>query len=88
MLRAVFPALRVLRFCDANKPAKIKIYYLYNRAENSLLISSSLLSDHSLFGFLEEEFTEGVDEELEEVFRCTKDDLNENEEFKSTEMER
>ncbi len=43
-----------------------------------MLRSNSLLSDYSLFGFLEEEFTEGVDEELEELFACTKNDLNKN----------
>ncbi len=65
LLRAVFPALRALRFCDANKPAMDKIYYLCDRVENALLRSSSLFSNHSLFGFLEQE---GVDEKLEEVF--------------------
>ena len=88
LLRAVFPALRALRYCDANKPAMDKIYYLCDHAEKALLRSNSLLSDYSLFGFLEEEFTEGVDEELEEVFGCTKDDLNENEVLNLPENER
>ncbi len=48
---------------------------------------SSLLCDHSLFSFLEEEFTERVDEELEEVFDITKDHLNENKELKIIENE-
>ncbi len=72
-----FPALRALRFCDVNKLAMDKIFYLCDWAQNFLLRSSSLLSNHSLFGFLEMEFTEGVEEELEEVFGCTKDDINE-----------
>ncbi len=58
------------------------IYYLHYRAENALLRSSSLLSDHSLFGFLLEDFMEGVDELLEEIFGVTKDNMNENEELK------
>ncbi len=74
----MFPTLRALRYCDENKPAMDKIYYLYDRAEKALLISNSLLSDYSIFGFLEEEFTEGVDEEFQVVFICTKDDLNKN----------
>ncbi len=79
LLSAMFPALRALRYCDANKPAIDKIFYLYDHAEKALLRSNSILSDFSLFGFLEEEFREGVDEELEKVFGCMKDDLNENE---------
>ncbi len=75
----MFLALRVLRYCDANKPALGKIYFLYDWAQNALIRSNCLLSDYSLFGFLEKEFNEEVDEEMEEVFGCTKDDLNENE---------
>ncbi len=51
-----------------------------------MLRSSNLLSDHFLFGFLAEELTEGVDEELEEVFGCTKDNLNKNDELKVIEI--
>ncbi len=80
----MFLALRANRYCDANKQAMDKIYYLCDHAEKAWLRSNSLLSDYSLFGFLEEEFTEGVNKELEEVFGCTKDDLNE----KSVELAR
>ncbi len=62
LLRAVFSALMLLRYCDENKPAMDKIYYLCDCAEKALPRSNSLLSDYSLFGFFEEEFTEGVDE--------------------------
>ncbi len=41
LLRAVSPALRVLRYCDANKPAMNKIYYLCNRGQDALLRSNS-----------------------------------------------
>ncbi len=64
VLRAVFPALRVLRYCDANKPVMDKIFYLCDSADNALLRSSSLLNDCSLFGFLDEELIMGVDEEM------------------------
>ncbi len=77
-----------LGYCDANKPAMDTIYHLCDRAHNALLRSSSLLSDHSLFRFLLEEFTEVVDEELEEFFGVTKDALNKNEELKIIESER
>ncbi len=33
LLRAVFPALRALRYCGANKPAMDKIYHHYDHAE-------------------------------------------------------
>ncbi len=33
-LRAVFPTLRALRYCDSNKPTMDKIYYLFDRAQN------------------------------------------------------
>ncbi len=82
LLRAVFPALGALRYYDANKPVMDKIYYLCDCDGKALLRSNSLLSDYSLFGFLEEDFTKGVDEELKEVFGCTKNDLNENEVLK------
>ncbi len=59
LLRDVVFALRLLGFCDANKPAMDKIFYLCDRVENVLLSSSNLLRNHSLVGFLEEEFTEG-----------------------------
>lgn len=50
----------------------IKEFYLCDRAQNSLLRSECLLSDHSVFGFLEEAFIEGIDEVPEEVFGVTK----------------
>ncbi len=84
----MFPALRVHRYCDSIKPAVDKIYYLCDSAENALMRSNSILSDHSLFCFLEEEFSEGVDEELEEVFGDTKDDLNESKQLKIVDNER
>ncbi len=67
---------------------KLWTRYFCDSAENALLKSSSLLSDYSLLGFLLEEFAEGVDEELKEVFGVTKYDLNKNEELKIIESER
>ena len=31
LLRSVFPALKLLRYCDANKPSMDKIFYLSHR---------------------------------------------------------
>ena len=36
ILRAVFPALRLLRYCDKSKPAMDKIYYLSYRTTQAL----------------------------------------------------
>ncbi len=82
LLIVIFPVFRVLRYCDANKSAMDKIFHLCDRAQNALMRSSSFLSDHSLFGYLEEEFIDEVYGELEEVFGIMKDDLNEIEELK------
>ncbi len=78
LLREKFPTLRVLRYCYANKPAMDRTFYLCNRAQNALLRSNSLMSEHAFVCYSLEEFTEGVEEELEEVFCIKKDDLNEN----------
>jgi len=50
ILRAVFPALRLLRYCDKSKPAMDKIYYLSYRTTQALQQSESLLNDEALFG--------------------------------------
>ena len=50
ILRAVFPALRLLRYCDKSKPAMDKIYYLSYRTTQALEQSESVLNDEALFG--------------------------------------
>jgi len=50
ILRAVFPALRLLRYCDKSKPAMDKIYYLSYRTTQALKQSESVLNDEALFG--------------------------------------
>ena len=42
ILRAVFPALRLLRYCDKSKPAMDKIYYLSYRTTQALEQSESV----------------------------------------------
>ena len=50
VLRAVFPALRLLRYCDKSTPAMDKIYYLSHRTTIVLEKSVLDLNDESLFG--------------------------------------
>ena len=50
ILCAVFPALRLLRYCDKSKPAMDKIYYLSYRTTQALEQSESMLNDEALFG--------------------------------------
>ena len=52
LLRAVFPALRLLRYCDKNKPAMDKIFFLLHRTTVALENSEQFLNDKSLFGSL------------------------------------
>ena len=49
LLHAVFPPLRVLRYCDSNKPMMDKVYYLTYRASEALKKSVELLEDEGVF---------------------------------------
>ena len=50
VLRAVFPALRLLCYCDKSTPAMDKIYHLSHRTTVALEKSEQDLNDESLFG--------------------------------------
>ena len=50
VMHAVFPALRLLRYCDKSIPAMDKIYYLSHRTTIALEKSGQDLNDESLFG--------------------------------------
>ena len=50
VLRAVFPALRLLRYCDKSTPAMDKIFYLSHRTTIALEKSEEFLNDEALFG--------------------------------------
>ena len=52
LLRAVFPALRLLRYCDKNEPAMDKIFFLSRRTTVALDKSMEFLNDKTLFGAL------------------------------------
>jgi hypothetical protein len=49
LLRAVFPALRVLRYCDSNEPMMDKLYYLTHRATEALKKSVVFLDNDGVF---------------------------------------
>ncbi len=68
LLRAVFPALKALRYCDSNVPAMDKIFFLVKRADVAIENSSSMLNDEELFGCVDSSLVTGCGEELDEVF--------------------
>ena len=53
LLRAVFPALKALCYCDANKPAMDKIFYLSHRTTTAIENSIDSLNDEDLFGSIQ-----------------------------------
>ena len=50
LLRAVFPALRALRYCDSNTPVMDKIYFLSHRTTTAIAQSKEFLDNEDLFG--------------------------------------
>jgi hypothetical protein len=52
LLRSVFPALKLLRYCDANKPSMDKIFFLSHRTTQAIEKSLDSLNDKELFGSL------------------------------------
>jgi hypothetical protein len=52
LLRAVFPALRLICYCNKSKPAMDTIFFLSHRTILALEKSEEFLNDRSLFGSL------------------------------------
>jgi hypothetical protein len=52
LLCAVFPTLRLLCYCDKNKPAMDTIFFLSHRTTLALEKLEEFLNDRNLFGFL------------------------------------
>jgi hypothetical protein len=52
LLCDVFPALRLLHYCNKNKPAMDKIFFLSHRATVALEKSEEFMNDKTLFGAL------------------------------------
>ena len=59
LLRAVFPALRALRYCDSNMPCMDKLFHLSHRTMVAIENSLEHLNDESLFGSLKTDHEEG-----------------------------
>ena len=86
ILRAVYPALRALRYCDSNTPMMDKIYYLVHRTSESLRKSIDEL-DHEgrngvqllADGVMEAELADELVQEAEEVFGGDNDSVVQDE---------
>jgi len=52
LLRSVFHALKLLRYCDADKPSMDKMFFLLYRTTLSIEKSIKTLNDNELFGSL------------------------------------
>ena len=72
LLRAVYPALRALRFCDSSQPVMDKIYYLSHRTTEALKKSEEDLDSSTLFGSLS--MDRSLQHEAEMVFGDDDDD--------------
>ena len=66
LLRAVFPAIRFLRYCDSNTPMMDKIYTLAQRTSDAIEKSADDLNDTFLFSGIAT--TDGLAFEESEVF--------------------
>ena len=66
ILRAVFPALRCLRFCDGNIPAMDKVYTLAHRTSIAIEKSIHALNDTDMFR--SDWTTEGLVQEETELY--------------------
>ena len=75
VLRNNFPALRALRYCDANVPSMDKLYFLSHRVTKALEMSSEDLNFKSLLSTFKDD--EGVGFENQEVFGSSGEDADE-----------
>ena len=67
LLRAVYPALRALRYCDSNSPVMDKIYFLSHRTTEAIKQSQDFFNEVGLFS------TDGLEDmdlasEMNQVF--------------------
>ncbi len=68
LLRAVFPALKALCYCDANYPAMNKISYLAIRANDAIFNLAMDFDEVDLFGPLRVTEMTGIDLEMTKFF--------------------
>ena len=65
LLRAMFPALRALHFCDSNVPCMDEIFFLSHRTSESIADYVGYLNDDDLFvGFAKDEELEFEEREI------------------------
>ncbi len=76
LLRAVFPALKALWYCDSDIPAMDKFYFLVKRADEALQASQFVLDDQDLFGSMRGSSFQECMEEYDEVFGETNTERN------------
>ena len=79
LLRAVFSALRLLRYCDSNTPAMDKVYMLSHRTTVAIEKSVEALNDEELFGDAEGMDSSYFEEEAQEVYGDSGTSNTENE---------
>ncbi len=68
LMRAMFPALCVLRYCVANIPVMDKMYYLVKMLDDALLSSQTILNDEGFFGSMSSALCDRVNKEISTVF--------------------
>ena len=69
ILRATYPAIRVLRYCDSNTPAMDKVFSLSHRTSKAIADSLTTLNDRALFSPLSA--SDGLGLEENEVYGVT-----------------
>ena len=67
ILRAIYPALRALRYCDSNIPCMDKIFFLCHRTTEAIKNSVEALDDVDLFGPMDGDDS-GLEIEASEVY--------------------
>ncbi len=67
LTRAVFPALRTLRYADASVPSMDKLFFLSHRTTLAIEASMDILNDTSLFGSLDGDADLALEREMLEL---------------------
>lgn len=78
VLRAVFPCLRALRYCDKSEPCMDKIVFLAWRAAKAIKKLVDLLNDTTVFDVMCDEDDDGLTFEKVQFFNAGNDAGNAN----------
>jgi hypothetical protein len=87
LLRAVYPAIRVLRYCDKGEPAMDKLYYLTYRATDAINRSKDYLSDPAIFQFDEDDSLVTSESDIYGTASAVEDDYQIEPEFSDDDEE-